>query len=72
MQTFKVILTGATVLVGEGVLLECLASAVVSKVLFPNHVLTLQQVGAAMIHSVTRGSTKQVLEARDMRQLAAP
>lgn len=36
MKTIKVILTGATGMVGEGVLLECLANETVSEVLMVN------------------------------------
>lgn len=38
--------------------------------LFPKKSLTLQQVGLAMIHSVTRGYNKAVLEVTDIAQLA--
>lgn len=38
--------------------------------LFPKKSLTLQQVGLAMIHSVTRGYNKPVLEVTDIAQLA--
>jgi uncharacterized protein YbjT (DUF2867 family) len=38
--------------------------------LAPSQSLTLQQVGRAMIHSVTRGYHKQVLEIADIRELA--
>lgn len=39
--------------------------------LFPKKSLTLQQVGLAMIHSVTRGYNKPVLEVTDIAQLAS-
>lgn len=39
--------------------------------LFPKKSLTLQQVGLAMIHSVTRGYNKSVLEVTDIVQLAS-
>lgn len=38
--------------------------------LFPKSSLTLQQVGRAMIHAVTKGYPKQVLEISDIRKLA--
>jgi hypothetical protein len=38
--------------------------------LFPKKSLTLQQVGLAMIHSVTRGYNKPVLEVTDIAQLS--
>ena len=38
--------------------------------LAPSQSLTLQQVGRAMIHTVTRGYHKQVLEIADIRELA--
>ncbi|TNJ63843.1 epimerase [Paenibacillus hemerocallicola] len=40
------------------------------KLLFPNHVCTLQEVGIAMIHSVTKGYEKSVLEVKDIVALA--
>lgn len=42
----------------------------VLKPLLPNHLLTLQDIGYAMIHAVTRGTPKQVLEVRDLVALA--
>ncbi|HEX5113076.1 MAG TPA: NAD-dependent epimerase/dehydratase family protein [Saprospiraceae bacterium] len=40
------------------------------KKLFPASTLTLQQVGRAMIHAVTKGYTKSVLEVKDIKDLA--
>ncbi len=40
------------------------------KLFMPNHVLTLQEVGRAMVNSVTEGFDKQVLEVKDIRELA--
>lgn len=40
------------------------------KVLLPNRILTLQEVGRAMVNSVTEGCDKQVLEVRDIKDLA--
>jgi len=40
------------------------------KILMPKHILTLQEVGRAMINSVTDGWDKQVLEVRDIKELA--
>jgi hypothetical protein len=40
------------------------------KVFMPNHVLTLSEVGQAMINSVIEGCDKQVLEVRDIKELA--
>ncbi len=37
--------------------------------LLPNHILTTQELGQAMLAVVRRGYTKQVLEARDIRTL---
>jgi uncharacterized protein YbjT (DUF2867 family) len=38
--------------------------------LFPGSTLTMQQVGRAMVHAVTRGYSKSVLEVRDIKALA--
>jgi hypothetical protein len=38
--------------------------------IFPRHVSTLKELGIAMIHSVTRGSEKSVLEVKDIVELA--
>ena len=40
------------------------------KLLFPNYVSTLKQVGLAMIHAVTFGYNKSVLEVKDINDLA--
>jgi uncharacterized protein YbjT (DUF2867 family) len=40
------------------------------RMVFPNHVCTLREVGLAMINSVLRGSPKQILEVRDIQALA--
>jgi len=40
------------------------------RVLFPNQVCTLREVGLAMIHSVLRGYPKQILEIKDIKALA--
>ncbi|QHN04254.1 epimerase [Granulicella sp. WH15] len=42
----------------------------VLRVLLPSQVLTMQQVGLAMIESVLKGYPKQVLEIKDMQALA--
>ncbi len=39
--------------------------------LFPRSILTLQEVGIAMINSVLKGYPKQVLEVKDIKELAA-
>lgn len=41
------------------------------KLIFPGNVMTMQQVGLAMINSVLKGYPKQVLEVADMKKLAA-
>ena len=84
------ILTGATGMVGEGVLHECLQDPSVFTVLvinrrpcgvthwmypflrfaFSGTVSTLAELGLAMIHSVTRGYDKQILEVKDIVTLA--
>lgn len=38
--------------------------------IFPGHVSTLKELGVAMIHAVSRGSDKSVLEVRDIVELA--
>ena len=38
--------------------------------LFPNYVLTLREIGLAMINSVNKGPDKQVLEVPDIAMLA--
>lgn len=38
--------------------------------LFPAHVITLKELGSAMINSVIRGYSKQVLEVKDIKTLA--
>jgi uncharacterized protein YbjT (DUF2867 family) len=38
--------------------------------LFPNSMLTTEQVGRAMLHAAKNGAPKRVLEARDIRALA--
>jgi hypothetical protein len=40
------------------------------KYLFPNYVLTLREIGLAMINSVNKGPDKQVLEVPDIAMLA--
>ena len=40
------------------------------KLLFPNYVLTLREVGLAMINSVEKVPDKRVLEAQDIARLA--
>ena len=40
------------------------------KVLFPKYVCTLEDIGLAMIHSVTKGYEKKILECSDITALA--
>ncbi|WP_079703581.1 NAD-dependent epimerase/dehydratase family protein [Daejeonella lutea] len=42
----------------------------VLSILIPNQTLTLHQVGEAMIHTITKGYDKQVLEISDIKTLA--
>ena len=42
----------------------------VFKILFPKHVVSLEEVGQAMINSVLKGYKKKVLECADIRDLA--
>jgi uncharacterized protein YbjT (DUF2867 family) len=42
----------------------------VLKAVFPNQVLTTEQVGRAMVNAVRFGASKQVLESGDIRELA--
>jgi len=44
--------------------------ASILKYVMPKSTLTLKQVGKAMIHAVTKGYPKQVLEVEDIRKLA--
>lgn len=44
--------------------------AAILKYLIPKSTLTLKQVGKAMIHTVSKGYPKQVLEIRDIKKLA--
>ncbi|HET7896147.1 MAG TPA: epimerase, partial [Flavisolibacter sp.] len=45
--------------------------AKILKVIMPGKVLTMKEVGRAMIHAAISGYNKQVLEIHDIRQLAA-
>jgi hypothetical protein len=38
--------------------------------LFPNYVSTMQELGLAMIKCILRGYLKQILEVKDINQLA--
>ncbi|GGF68252.1 hypothetical protein GCM10010912_11570 [Paenibacillus albidus] len=40
--------------------------------LFPKYVITLSEIGQAMIHSVTRGYGQPVLESKEIAHLAKP
>ena len=40
------------------------------RIILPNFVLTLQELGIAMINSVTKGYEKQILEVRDIVKLS--
>ena len=40
------------------------------RILTPNHVSTLKEMGLAMIHSATKGYDKQILEVKDIKALA--
>ncbi|MBK9247494.1 MAG: epimerase [Ignavibacteria bacterium] len=40
------------------------------KLMTPNHVSTLKELGLAMIHSVTKGYSKNILEVKDIKALA--
>jgi hypothetical protein len=42
------------------------------KLFFPSYISTLRQVGHAMIHAVTKGYPKSVLEVSDIKTLANP
>jgi hypothetical protein len=41
------------------------------RVLFPNQILTTEDMGLAMLAAVRRGAPTRVLESRDIRQLAS-
>jgi N-acetyl-gamma-glutamylphosphate reductase len=79
----KAIITGATGMVGEGVLQECLVHPDVEKVLvinrrpspalrmlMPKFVSTLREVAVGMINAVVIGSDKAVLEVSDIVELS--
>ena len=55
----NIIVTGATGFVGEGIGL-----------LSPRRMVTLQEIGQAMINAVLKGYPKQVLEMSDIKELA--
>jgi hypothetical protein len=38
--------------------------------IFPNQILTTEQIGRAMLNAVKHGAPKQILEARDIRALS--
>ncbi|MES0491264.1 MAG: epimerase [Leptospirales bacterium] len=40
------------------------------KLLFPKYICTLREVGLAMIHTVTKGYVKNILEVEDIKELA--
>ncbi len=40
------------------------------RLLFPNYVLTTEEMGRAMIHVVERGAPKKILESSDIRDCA--
>ena len=40
------------------------------RILMPGNILTLQEVGQAMVNSVTEGFDRQILEIKDIRELA--
>ncbi len=42
----------------------------VFKIVIPNKVSTLKELGLAMIHAATKGYPKQILEVKDIRALA--
>ncbi len=42
----------------------------VIKIIGPNYISSLQEIGLAMIHAVTKGYNKQVLEVKDIKLLA--
>ena len=64
----NVILFGATGMVGQGVLRECMLDPAL-KALFPNGVTTTEQVGRAMLAVARSGFSKPVLETRDINGL---
>jgi nucleoside-diphosphate-sugar epimerase len=71
----KVIITGATGMVGEGVLLECLADPAVERVLSVSrrpcgHTPPSSASARAMLYCARVGATKTVLEAKDIQELA--
>ena len=76
----KIILTGATGFVGEGILLECLKDERVEKLdriyllFYPlmrlmNQANPLSEIGRAVINVLENGSDKQILESKDFKKL---
>ena len=75
----NVILFGATVRVGQGVMRECLYNVFYSlskpllpllRCAFPDRVLTTEQIGHAMLAVAKRGFAKRILESKDIRAAA--
>ena len=62
----RVILFGATGMVGQGVLRDLYP---VFKRFVPDYVTTTEQVGRAMLAVATRGAPKRVLENADINRL---
>ncbi|MGE5498802.1 MAG: hypothetical protein ACM3Q2_12055 [Syntrophothermus sp.] len=54
----------------KGILMPIVRLYPFLKLFFPNFVLTMQEVGLAMINSVLKGYPKQILEVKDIRALA--
>ena len=76
----KIILTGATGFVGEGILLECLKDERVEKLdriyllFYPlmrlmNQANPLSEIGRAVINVLENGCDKQILESKDFKKL---
>ena len=81
MKRMKIILTGATGFVGEGILLECLKDECVEKLdrisllFYPlmrlmNQANPLSEIGRAVINVLENGCDKQILESKDFRILS--
>lgn len=70
----KVILFGATGMVGQGVLRECLLDPRVTQVTSVGRAagvaVTTEQVGKAMINVAEKGYEKRVLEVADLKKVA--
>ena len=80
----NILVFGATGMVGQGALRECLRDAGVPLVrtvgrtatgvlrrAFPNYILTTEEIGRAMLAAARQGAPQRVLEAKDIRAMVS-